>query len=133
LGLILTFTIGSFFIILSYTIEPLVHFIQRKLGWKTYAIMEWAMNDKIHLQSSLNEELGLGTWNQVVDKIPTTQRDERLAILDISNLTHPRWRAPGRAGHAEMRPLMSRRETTDSTTPNAKENVSILEDGNVEE
>jgi hypothetical protein len=72
-----------------------------------YALTEWAMNDKLHLQSSLNEELGLGTWTRIVGTIPTTKKGETLAVLDLKpDSKHPRWKAVQQAEVLEMRPLL---------------------------
>lgn len=46
----------------------------------------------------MHEELGVGTWARCVDSVPVTvDGRQRLAVLDISDLEHPRMKAPATA------------------------------------
>lgn len=95
LGLVLVFTIGGLFIILSFCLEPLVFWVVRK--WKlgySYALFEWSMNETLQLQSAMHEELGLGTWTRELGGVPVTKPGERLAIVDGRDMKRPRFAAP---------------------------------------
>jgi hypothetical protein len=79
------------------------------------------MNDKLHLQSSLNEELGLCTWTRVVGTIPAT-KGETLAVLDLKpDPKHPRWKAVQQAEVLEMRPLLP--DTANAAPPPTRPGV----------
>lgn len=52
----------------------------------------------MQLQRLVHEELGVGTWARCVDSVPVTvDGRQRLAVLDISDLEHPRMKAPAPA------------------------------------
>lgn len=85
---------GSLIIFLSYTIEPIVSWIQRKLHFDRYSRLEWCTNETLQLQRLANEELGLGTWNGGADSVPITAPGEHMAVLDLSKPNHPRLKAP---------------------------------------
>lgn len=93
-GLTTIFIIGGVIIILSYTLEPLVAWIQRRRNLDVYERLEWTMNETLQLQRLAHEELGLGTWHQCDTDIPVTGKAEKLGVLDLSDRTHPRLKAP---------------------------------------
>ncbi|KAL9088457.1 MAG: hypothetical protein Q9165_006181 [Trypethelium subeluteriae] len=98
LGLVLTLVIGTAFIIVSVLLEPVLSWLQRKRKWwcDSHALMEWWMNDALQLQSMIHEELGV-TWKRDIGQIPIPQPgDQRLATLDMTDLGHPRFKAPAR-------------------------------------
>lgn len=90
LGLFITLSIGVFIILLSYTIEPLVSLTRRKRQSKsTYRSLEWIMNETLQLQRMAHEELGAGTWTGTTDSCPVTLPEQKLAMLDVSDIDHP--------------------------------------------
>ncbi|KAL1623516.1 hypothetical protein SLS54_004506 [Diplodia seriata] len=92
-----TLVLGTTIIILSYTLETLVCYLQRRFRRDTYARLEWATNDTLQLQRLANEELGIGVWTGCCDAVPvTTNASEHLAVLDASDPDHPRLKAPVR-------------------------------------
>jgi hypothetical protein len=80
--------LGGLIIIASYTIEPLAGWVDEWLGNGRYKRLEWATNDTLQLQRLAHEELGCGTW--VGEDFPLTPAGERLAVLDISDPSHPK-------------------------------------------
>lgn len=97
LGLSITFIIGGIIILLELTIEPLLRYIQRHRNIRLYERLEWVTNGSLQLQRMAHEELGAGTWSGTAETVPTTSRDEPLAILDISDQRHPHlvYKTPG--------------------------------------
>ncbi|KAL1634241.1 hypothetical protein SLS58_010785 [Diplodia intermedia] len=93
-GLATILIIGGVIILLSYTIEPLIRWIQRRRNLDTYARVEWNMNETLQLQRLAHEELGVGAWRRCDTDIPVTERFDRLAVLDLSDRSHPRLKAP---------------------------------------
>jgi len=94
LGIALAATFGLFFIAISYLLEPLLHWARSKHRLNNYALLEWSMNDTLQLQSAVHEELNLGTWTREVGSVPVTLPNERLGVLDLSDMEHPRFKAP---------------------------------------
>ncbi|KAL9616822.1 MAG: hypothetical protein Q9160_008345 [Pyrenula sp. 1 TL-2023] len=88
LGLVITLVLGGLMIIMSNFIEPLCAFLDRRKKY-TYQRLEWISNETLQLQRMVHEELGLGTWSKTTSRVPVTENDERLGILDISNQEHP--------------------------------------------
>ena len=89
LGLFLTLGIGALIIILAYTIEPLLHFIQLRRKKGLYERLEWVTNETLQMQRLVHEELGAGTWSRATEDIPITAPGELLAVLDVSDENHP--------------------------------------------
>lgn len=93
-GLATIIIIGGIIIILSYTLEPLVACIQHRRNLDIYERLEWTVNETLQLQRLAHEELGVGTWLNCDRDVPVMERAERLGVLDISERTHPRLKAP---------------------------------------
>lgn len=83
-------SIGGLIITLSYTLEFLVDWIQKRKSLSIYKRLEWTTNKTLQLQRLAHEELGLGTWTRTAGDYPITAPSEQLAILDISEPNHPR-------------------------------------------
>ncbi|KAL9621489.1 MAG: hypothetical protein Q9160_004019 [Pyrenula sp. 1 TL-2023] len=90
LGLCITFVLGAIVILLELTIEPLFRYIQQHYRANLYKSLEWVTNETLQLQRLAHEELGAGTWVGTDEDLPTTEKDEPLAILDVSDDKHPR-------------------------------------------
>lgn len=90
LGLVIILSLGGLIILLSYTIEFVVGWIQtwKKIG--TYQRLEWIINDTLQLQRLAHEELGFGSWTKGAAECPITAPGDRLAVVDVSEPTHPR-------------------------------------------
>lgn len=83
--------LGSIIILLSNTLETLVCYLERRFRRYNYARLEWATNETLRLQRLANEEIGFGTWNGCCDAVPVTaSATECLAVLDVSDPSHPR-------------------------------------------
>ncbi|KAB2570276.1 hypothetical protein BFW01_g7609 [Lasiodiplodia theobromae] len=93
-GLCLTFIVGTIIVVLSYTIEPLASWIQKRRRLDTYSRLEWSINETLQLQRLAHEELGVGVWHNGAEAIPFTENGERLATVDLTDPDHPRLKAP---------------------------------------
>ena len=60
------------------------------------------MNQTFQLQRLAHEELGCGTWTHAADAIPTTQRGEKLSLIDTSDPDHPILLATAPGDHASV-------------------------------
>lgn len=89
LGLVTTLVVGGLIILASALIEPLCAFIQRRYKKGTYRRLEWVTNETLQLQRMVHEELGLGTWTGASARLPVTELDERLGVLDITDESRP--------------------------------------------
>ncbi|KAL9095819.1 MAG: hypothetical protein Q9165_001816 [Trypethelium subeluteriae] len=96
LGLILTFVIGIIFIVISYSLEWILPWVQRHWRWDNYALTEWSTNGTLQLQSLAHEGVGAGTWTREIGCVPTTRPKELLAKLDLSDPAHPLLKAAPR-------------------------------------
>lgn len=89
-----TLALGTIIICLSYALEPLTSCIQRRRNLDTYGRLEWSTNEFLQLQRLAHEELGIGEWEGCTSDVPTTKGKDRLAVLDLDDLGHPRLKAP---------------------------------------
>lgn len=87
-GLYFIFIGGALLMLVSYLLEPVSLFLCKR-GHRQYAHLEWTTNNFMQLQRLVHEELGLGTWSQCADLIPTTKSAEVLGSLDIADIQHP--------------------------------------------
>ncbi|KAK7525364.1 uncharacterized protein IWZ02DRAFT_233114 [Phyllosticta citriasiana] len=94
LGLAVLLSVGGLIILLSYTLEPIVSFVQRRRNLDVYARLEWCANGTLQLQRLAHEALGAGTWSDAAEAVPVTAKGDRLAVLDVSDPLHPRLQAP---------------------------------------
>lgn len=70
--------------------ECIVRSFHRRKGLDHFAYLEWVTNDTFQLQRLAHEELGCGRWESGADDIPRTAMGDRLALLDVSDLEHPK-------------------------------------------
>lgn len=117
LGLVILLSIGGLIIGISYTLETLVNWIQKRKNLNLYKRVEWTTNETLQLQRLAHEELGFGTWTRTEDDYPITAPGEQLAILDLSEPTHPRLQSSTvkdeAASDDDRRRTESRGETTE--------------------
>ncbi|KAI9779283.1 MAG: hypothetical protein M1816_003623 [Peltula sp. TS41687] len=90
LGLVILLSVGGLIIIISFFLEFLVEWIQRRKNLGIYQRLEWVTNDTLQLQRLAHEELGFGTWSRTAEDHPVTAPGEQLATLDISDPNHPK-------------------------------------------
>lgn len=96
LGLASILIVGGLIIILGYTLESIIDFIERRIHVIKYSRLEWSTNDVLQMHRIANEELSIGTWDKCtgVRAVPITACSEKLAVLDIQDPKHPRLKAP---------------------------------------
>jgi hypothetical protein len=89
-GIAFIFTVGGIIIALSVVLDPLMDFLRKRWGIKQYQQLEWVTNDTLQLQRLAHEEISIGTWSNATRPVPITQMGEKLALLDLSDPTHPK-------------------------------------------
>lgn len=96
LGLSITLIIGGLIIVLAYTLEHIIAFIERRHSKIKYSRLEWSANDILQTQRMAHEAIGDGTWANCagVDAVPVTEKPQSLAGLDIRDPDHPRLEVP---------------------------------------
>ncbi|KKY13337.1 putative cytochrome p450 [Diplodia seriata] len=93
-GLALVFVVGSFFVSLSWALESLVQWVQGRRKLDVYARFEWTMNETLQLQRQAHEGLEIGSWSGCDKGVPVAGSMDRLAVIDLEDLTHPKLKAP---------------------------------------
>lgn len=116
LGLVILLSIGGLIIGVSYTLGSLVNWIQTRKNLNLYRRLEWTTNETLQLQRLAHEELGFGTWTRTEGDYPITAPGEQLAILDLSEPTHPRLQSSTVKNEAASDDDRRRTESTGETT-----------------
>lgn len=118
--------VGGSIIILGYTLEHLIDFIEHRLRKVKYSRLEWSANDVLQTQRMAHEELGIGTWDNCIgaSAVPVTEEHQLLAVLDIQDPKHPRLKvfsASVTTGKIDSPPtqLESGEESEESSVDNA--------------
>ncbi|KAF2735178.1 hypothetical protein EJ04DRAFT_511890 [Polyplosphaeria fusca] len=55
-----------------------------------YARVEWQVGTTLQLQRMAHENLGLGTWTNTDEGVPVTELGDRIGMLDVRDVKHPR-------------------------------------------
>jgi hypothetical protein len=55
--------------------------------------MEWSTNETLQQHRLAQEGSGIGTWSHCTKSVPITRPGELLAVLDLTDCSHPRLRA----------------------------------------
>jgi hypothetical protein len=87
LGLIIIFSIGGLIMLVSIILPITTERIQRNRN--PFANLEWISNDTLQLQRLAHEAVGAGRWKGACDDYPRTQKNDLLAVLDVTNREHP--------------------------------------------
>ncbi|KAI1739076.1 hypothetical protein F4680DRAFT_466641 [Xylaria scruposa] len=88
-GLAFIFLVGGCLVLTSYLLEPVSKYLFKRKGCKIYQHLEWTTNATLQLQRLAHEEAGFGTWSSCTGTVPSTETNELLGSLDITNLKHP--------------------------------------------
>jgi hypothetical protein len=94
LGLSLIVTFGTVLIVLDLSLEGILSWWDQKRHRDPYQRLEWQSNEILQLQRLAHEAYGAGTWERVNHHVPVTDCKDRLAVLDTSNVKHPRFKGP---------------------------------------
>ncbi|KAK3994177.1 hypothetical protein QBC44DRAFT_392529 [Cladorrhinum sp. PSN332] len=128
-GLCFIYVAGVLIVVISVTIEPVLHFFACREQKKTKshdsanaeergrAYREWVANEALHLQQLSFQGLGRGTWSGCADTIPVTKPGEMLKSLVFSPDGRPR------EGDAE-------KDLTPQTTLEEHDGAAASEDNN---
>ncbi|KAK8017269.1 hypothetical protein PG991_008345 [Apiospora marii] len=87
-GLIFTYSMGALIVIVSFTISPLLCFLQKRGLYNKYAYLEWEGHTAIQLHRVAQDQCGHGRWSHCDEEIPITRPDDMLAAFDISDPEH---------------------------------------------
>ncbi|KAI3320863.1 hypothetical protein HD806DRAFT_547041 [Xylariaceae sp. AK1471] len=88
-GLLFTYITSALIVIASFTAEPILSYLSRRWGYRKYQHLEWTLNDYLHLHRLAQEVIGFGKWSGGAAKVPTTDANDVLANIDVSDLSHP--------------------------------------------
>jgi hypothetical protein len=95
LGVTLTLIISSILIIIGWTVDIVVGWVQEWMG-KHYARLSWVQDGYLQLQRMAYEGAGHADWEKSADDVPLTRgrtREEQVLMgLDLRDLRHPRLR-----------------------------------------
>ncbi|KAI1121648.1 hypothetical protein F5Y10DRAFT_282310 [Nemania abortiva] len=94
-GLVFIFLVGGSLVVTSYLLEPVATLLYDKKGYKRYQHLEWTSNATLQLQRLAQEEAGFGIWSNCTGAVPSTEANELLGSLDITNPDHPVLKPPG--------------------------------------
>ncbi|KAF1941655.1 hypothetical protein EJ02DRAFT_512318 [Clathrospora elynae] len=98
-GLVFTFSLGFLAIALSFLVESPPRILRKMYNRRAYSRLEWCSNGTLQLQRLAHEELGAGVWTNCTQDMPTTRcGEDKLALLDITDQSHPVFRAPPARG-----------------------------------
>ena len=103
--------------LLEAMLETVVHWFDKRRGTdrSTYKRLEWHANSTLQLQRLAHEEAGFGTWCHCNSDLPTTEYNQNLATLNVSNPKHPRLGPHKDATSVTIRP----EEMGDTSTRNS--------------
>jgi hypothetical protein len=91
LGLSIIVALSALIICTSLALPILLVRSISRLNQKiSYKSLEWMMNSILQLQRLAHEAVGGRIWSEANWEHPITEKDEKLAILDISDINHPR-------------------------------------------
>lgn len=99
LGVGIILALGGFLMLLAMFIEPIIAGLF-KLPWFKhnqrlhYAYAEWQVGSTLQIQRLAHESLGAGSWSNAAWGIPVTQREDKLATLNIGDPDRPRLSRP---------------------------------------
>lgn len=91
LGLVIILVVGGLIILISYTLETIIVFIEKRRGITKHSLLEWFTDETFQLQRLAHEELGVGTWEGCVGTraVPVTEKGQLLAVLQFQDPQHP--------------------------------------------
>ncbi|KAH8881178.1 hypothetical protein GQ53DRAFT_888933 [Thozetella sp. PMI_491] len=92
LGVGVVVAVGGSIILVSYIIDPILTCMQKRSGKRQYQVLEWSTNGTLQLQRLAFENAGANTWSKATGSIPTTLFGQKLPLLDLSDLKHPKFR-----------------------------------------
>lgn len=94
-GLLFLLIFGILAVAISFSLEPILSFLQRRAGLHYYSYSEWSINQTLQLQRLAYEEAGTGgKWSHTNEYVPVTEAGQNLALLDLMDPSHPRLSAP---------------------------------------
>ncbi|KAJ2988175.1 hypothetical protein NUW58_g4116 [Xylaria curta] len=89
-GLYFTYIVGTLIVIISFVLEPILSYAQKRWKYREYENLEWISNGTLNLQRLAYDESGQGNWSKCTEPVPVTNANELLGSLDLTNLEHPK-------------------------------------------
>lgn len=103
LGLSLTLCLGTLIVLLSYAAEPALNLVQRWRRVAIYRRLEWISNETLQLQRMAHEGIGSGgKWSNATASVPISENGQPLAMLNVTNETHPQLDRASILQHAQQ-------------------------------
>ena len=82
LGVVILFVVGAGIIGLSFVLDTVIAWLQKRFGRGEIARLSWISDDKLQLHRVLSHELQLGNWEKSEAAVPTTK--ERHSYLSLA-------------------------------------------------
>lgn len=79
LGVVVILVAGGSLVLLSFVLEPVVGWVQRRWKKGEYRRVSWMLDDKLQLQRALYQERGWGTWEEgsLESSVPVCGKGEK--------------------------------------------------------
>jgi hypothetical protein len=87
LGLVTLTSLCGSIILISFFLPQLTQ--KWSLKRNPYKSLEWTVNETFQLQRLAHEAVGAGKWQRTDGYCPTTEHMESLALLDVTDHSHP--------------------------------------------
>jgi len=80
LGIAILIGLGLIIVLLSFSLDTVIGWLQKKTGKGLHARMEWRLNDKLELQRLLYQEMRQGHWDDS-KSVPVTALGDKLSSV----------------------------------------------------
>ncbi|KAI1265848.1 hypothetical protein F5Y18DRAFT_416731 [Xylariaceae sp. FL1019] len=81
-GLLFTYIVGIIIMVLSFALRPLLNFLYRNWGYRSYARLEWISNGDLQLHRLAHKELAPEQWSNCTNDVPTVSPHITLANMN---------------------------------------------------
>lgn len=80
IGMAVLLGLGATIVLISFSVDTVVGWLQLRYGMGLHARMEWYLNDKMEMQRLLYEEMGQGHWDDS-KSVPVTAWEDRFRSM----------------------------------------------------
>ena len=95
LAILLILVLGTIIICINLSLETLIDYFQRLSPHPNHRELAWKTNNLLQTLRLAHEEVGSGEWSRCMNDVPVTERDQKLAGLNIDDPGHPKLRGFG--------------------------------------
>ncbi|KAK5174886.1 uncharacterized protein LTR77_000022 [Saxophila tyrrhenica] len=86
LGVLLIFSIGGVIVVLGYTLDTVIGFVQFHVGKGLHRRIAWTINDELHLHRLVLQKAGVSEWHNRDGAVPWTAEERTFVIKPSSDL-----------------------------------------------